>query len=195
MKHAVVVAHPSQSSFNLAVANAYCDAVTQRGHTPILRDLYRMGFDPCLRDDEIPRPRGFKPGDAVVAERSTIAEAEVFAFIYPLWFNTPPAILKGYIERVFGMGFGYGPIHEGGNTQLLKGRRMISFSSSGAPTAWVKEEGAWSAIRNLFDDHVADVCGLICLDHVHFGDILPYTPADAVKEHLETVAKTIARFF
>jgi hypothetical protein len=94
MKHAVIVAHPSQSSFNLSVAYAYCEAARQRGHAPILRDLYRMGFDPCLRDSEIPRPSGFKAGDDVLAERVIIAEAAVFAFIYPLWFN---ALLSRHI--------------------------------------------------------------------------------------------------
>jgi NAD(P)H dehydrogenase (quinone) len=195
MKHAVVVAHPSQNSFNLSVAYAYCEAARRLGHTPVLRDLYRMGFDPCLRDGEIPRPGGFKPGDDVLAERAIVADADVFAFIYPLWFNAPPAMLKGYIERVFGMGFGYGPIQAGGNTPLLKGRQLISFSSSGAPTEWVIKEGAWSAIRNLFDDHVAGVCGLISLDHVHFGGVVPGVRTDVVKERLETVAKTVARFF
>ena len=195
MKHTVIVAHPSQNSFNLSVAYAYCEAARQRGHTPILRDLYRMGFDPCLQEGEIPRPGGFKPADDVLAERSIIADADVFTFIYPLWFNAPPAMLKGYIERVFGMGFGYGPIEGGGNTQLLKGRQLISFSSSGAPTEWVKQEGAWAAIRNLFDDHVAGVCGLTCLDHVHFGDIVPGLRTDVVNEHLQAVAKTVARFF
>jgi len=195
MKHAVIVAHPSQNSFNLAVANAYCEAVRQRGHTPILRNLYRMGFDPRLQDGEIPRPGGFKPGEDVVAERAVIADADVFAFIYPLWFYAPPAILKGYIDRVFGMGFGYGPIQGGGNTQRLRGRQMISFSTSGAPTDWLKQEGAWSAIHNLFDGHFAAVCGLTCLDHVHFGETVPNLRADVVEARLAKVGETVGRLF
>jgi NAD(P)H dehydrogenase (quinone) len=195
MQHAVVVAHPNAASFNLAVANADCEAARARGHVAILRDLYRMGFDPRLQSEEIPRPEGFTPGDDVMAERAIIAESDVFVFVYPLWFNAPPAMLKGYIDRVFGMGFGYGPFGDHENIQLLKGRRMISFSSSGAPTDWLEQEGGWAALRNLFDDHVANVCGLTCLDHVHFGETVPMTRKDVMEARLASVAATVGRYF
>jgi NAD(P)H dehydrogenase (quinone) len=70
-----------------------------------------------------PRPAGFAPGADVARERELLADADVFAFIYPLWFNVPRAVVTGYVQRVFGMGFGYGPIREGRNQPLPEGRR------------------------------------------------------------------------
>jgi NAD(P)H dehydrogenase (quinone) len=181
MKHAVIVAHPSPDSFNLTMARAYQTAVEGVGGEVVLRDLYRIGFDPRLADAEIPRPKGFTPAADVLAERALIGDAQVFVFVYPLWFNSPPAMLKGYVERVFGMGFGYGRgADDAGPGPLLRGRMMLSISSSGAPRDWVVETGAWSAVRKLFDEHFASVCGLSVLDHLHFGEITPGITADAV---------------
>jgi len=181
MKHALIVAHPNDSSFNLTMARTYEATAKAIGDTVVVRDLYRLGFDPRLGQTEIPLPSGFKPGDDVLAERALIGDAQVYAFVYPLWFNAPPAMLKGYIERVFGMGFGYGP-GEGGNDPLLNGRMMISISSSGAPQAWMRQTGMWEAMRKLFDEHVAAVCGLTVLQHLHFGGIVPGITTESVHE-------------
>ena len=129
------------------------------------------------------------------AERTLLDNVDVFsALFYPFWLNAPPAILKGYLERVFGMGFAYRP-SSAGTEQLLAGRTLISFSSSGAPDAWVKSTGAWDALRTLFDGHFAAVCGLTIVDHVHFGSIVPGMRPDAVERHLAQVRATVGRHF
>jgi NAD(P)H dehydrogenase (quinone) len=106
--------------------------------------------------------------------------------------NAQPAMMKGYIDRVFGMGFAYGP-GKGGNAPLLKSRKMICFTSSGAPTDWVVGTGAWSAIQKLFDEHFATVCGLELVDHIHFGGIVPGIRADIVAAHLAQVRDAVGR--
>jgi NAD(P)H dehydrogenase (quinone) len=193
MKHAVIAAHPDAKSFTLSVAGACCEAVRGKGQTALLRDLYRMSFAPCLEASEIPGPGGFAPGADVMNERQLLSDAEVFVFVYPFWMNAQPAMMKGYIDRVFGMGFAYGP-GKGGNMPLLKGRKMISFTSSGAPMDWVAKTGAWDAVRKLFDEHFAAVCGLEVIDHVHFGGIVPGIRADAVERALARVRGTVERY-
>ena len=180
MKHALIIAHPAAQSFTATMAQAYADALTAKGHEVVERDLYRMAFDPCLREGEVPRPEGFEPGADVRAERELLRDVQSFAFFFPVWINSPPAMLKGYLERVFGMGFGYGMV-EGGNGPLLAGRSMISFSSSGAPKPWMMQTGCWDAMRKLFDEHFSTVCGLDVLDHLHFGGIVPGITAEAVE--------------
>lgn len=195
IKHALIVGHPNSESFTLSAARVYAETGEKLGHAVILRDLYRVGFGPCLQDEEIPRPAGFTPSPDVAAERALIADADVFAFFYPLWFNAPPAIVVGYVQRIFGMGFGYGPQSHGQNGRLLLGRSMLSFSSSGAPAEWLRREGGWDALRNLFDEHVAGVCGLTVLDHRHFGRVLNSTPASRIEAHLKDVRETVTRHF
>lgn len=195
MQHVVVVGHPNAASLNHFLAQTYREAVEARGGTVLVRDLYAMGYDPCLRASEIQGTPGFAPGSDIVAERGRIGEADVFAFIYPLWFNGPPAIIKGYIDRVFGLGFGFGPLAGGSTEPLLTGKRLISITTSGAPTRWLEETGALNAIRTLIDSHLAGVCGVGLVDHVHFGDVTPALTAEAVAECEARVRDVVAARF
>jgi NAD(P)H dehydrogenase (quinone) len=195
MKHAVIVAHPDRDSFNVTVARRYGLAAEALGHQVELRDLYRIGFDPRLQASEIPRPGGFAPGEDVKAERAAIGDADVFVLVYPLWFNGPPAMLKGYFDRVFGMGFGYSPHGSEGNRPMLAGRKLISFTSSGAPTDWMNQEGSLAALRNLVDDHLAGVCGFEVVDHIHFGGVFPGMVIGRVESCEAEVAAAVARHF
>ena len=194
MKHALIIAHPAPQSFTGTMAKAYAAALVAEGHQVLVRDLYRMEFDPRLGPDEIPRPEGFAPREDVKAEREQLGDVQAYAFFYPVWFNAPPAMLKGYIERVFGMGFGYG-MGEDGNAPLLTGRSLIGVSSSGAPKSWFMETGCWDAMRKLFDEHVAAVCGLAVLDHLHFGAITPNITTEAVETCAAEVRTAVAKHF
>jgi putative NADPH-quinone reductase len=82
-----------------------------------------MDFDPRLKETELLGRPDARPGADVEAERTLLEDADVFAFVYPLWFNAPPAIVKGYVDRVFGLGLGYRVFREGGQEPLLRGRR------------------------------------------------------------------------
>lgn len=194
MKHALVVAHPSKESFTMAMAQAYAAAADMAGHKVVLRDLYRMKFDPCLHSDEMPWSQDAKPRPDIVNERKLIEDADVFAFAYPFWFNAPPAILKGYFERVFGAGFAFRP-SAFAMEPLLKGKRMISVTSSGAPKNWVESTGAMNAVRQIFDEHVASVCGMTVVDHLHFGRIVPGMREDAVGVCAAAVRAAFSRHF
>jgi NAD(P)H dehydrogenase (quinone) len=194
MKHAVVIAHPRTDSLTGSAGAAYVEAARGLGHEVIVRDLYRMGFDPCLRASELPTHAAATFAPDVMDERRTLADVDVFCFVYPLWFNAPPAILKGYLDRVFSLGFGYGP-SLGGTEPLLDGRAMISFSFSGAPEQWVRETGALQALTTLLDRHVAGVCGLRILDHVHVGGVVPDMTDEAVAEVLAKVRDAVQTAF
>jgi len=194
MKHAVVVAHPSAQSYTASLASRYREAGLAAGHDVIYRDLYRMKFDPCLAESELPWSKSYALRDDVIAERDLLKEVDVFALFYPLWLNAPPAILKGYLERVFGMGFAYRR-QGSSNVPMLKGKRLISFTNSGAPTEWVIQSGAWQAMRTLFDGHFAAVCGLEVVDHIHFGGVIPGIRADSVEADMATVAGTFDKHF
>lgn len=194
MKHAVVIAHPNAKSLTHAVGQAYERSVNALGQHTVVRDLYRMGFDPCLKTSEIPGPSGFQFAADVMAERKALADVDVFAFVYPLWFNAPPAILKGYVDRVFSMGFGYEP-GMGGTETLLDGKKLISFTTSGAPDRWVRETGALQTLESLFDRHVGAMCGLQVVDHVHVGGIVPGITEEAFQDVVQGVQRAVSAHF
>lgn len=194
MKHAVILAHPSPDSFTAQTARAYAETVRSLGHEVLVRDLYAMDFDPRLKAQELSGPEGPSPAPDIAAERALVADVDVFAFIYPFWFNAPPAILKGYVDRMFGLGYGFraGPQ---GNEPALSDKRLISFSSSGAPDSWVAETGALSALRQHFDGHIAGVCGINVMDHLHHGGVVPGVTEEAVADMLAEVAAAVRAQF
>lgn len=168
---AVIVAHPRRRSFTVAMAQAFADAARSGGAEVIERDLYRLRFDPRLRADEMPDHLGAVVRPDVAREREAIAGADIFAFFYPLWFNATPAMMKGYVDRVFGMDFGYSARRHGGNQPLLGGRKMVTFTSSGAPQDWVERSGAWAAMQQHFDEHFAAMTGMEIIGHHNVGGV------------------------
>lgn len=195
IQHAVIVAHPNPQSLCLGLARTYAHAVHGLGQGCVVRDLYRIGFDPRLRTHEIPGPGGYRCADDVRRERDLIGGARVFAFVYPFWFNAPPAILKGYVDRVFSMGFGYEPDPAGGNAPLLDGKQLISLTTSGAPDRWVKSTGALDTLTAGFDRHLAAVCGLTVVDHLHFGGVVPGITAASVRAMQTTIRQAVTHAF
>ena len=194
MKHAVIFAHPKPRSFTASVAETYARASRALGHEVITRDLYSIGFDPCLKAAELPFDVPFKPGPDVLAERDILQDCDVFALFYPLWLNAPPAMIKGYLERVFGFGFAYGGEGHSYNP-LLTGRKLISFSSSGAPSQWLEQIRALDALRLLFDSYFAGLCGMTLMEHVHVGAVTPGASEFFIQARLDEVTNTVNRYF
>jgi len=194
MKHAVILAHPDPKSLNASIAQTYAETVRHLGHEVIERDLYAMKFDPCLKAAEIPGPNPPKFEPDVIGERAELADVDVFAFVYPIWFNGPPAILKGYVDRVFGMGFGFEPAF-GGTEPRLKGRRLISFTTSGAPDFWMRDTGVLSGLMRLFDRHLGGTCGLTVVDHVHIGGMVSGITEEAYDEVIARVRTAATAHF
>ena len=194
MKHAVVICHPNVHSFTSSVAEAYNKSCEVLGHNIVVRDLYRIGFEPRLKADELPFTHPLKPEPDVALERSLLEDCNVFALFYPLWLNSPPAMMKGYLERVFGFGFAYGG-HGHSYNPLLTDRKLISFSSSGAPLIWLKQTGALAAICALFDDYFANLCGMTALEHIHVGGVTPGASTPFIQARLEDVRNTVIKHF
>ena len=190
MKTAVILAHPNPSSFCAAIARTCVEALEASGGEVVLRDLYAMEFDPRLRTTELPTPQGWTMAPDVVAERARLADVDSFVFVYPFWFNAPPAILKGYVDRVFSMGFGYQPGPHGADA-LLVGKTLMTFSTSGAPEHWIDSTGALNALMSVLDLHLAAVTGLRVLGHEHLGGIVAPMRQDAADDLLERVRAAI----
>jgi NAD(P)H dehydrogenase (quinone) len=186
-KHAVIFCHPRRDSFNGAVADAYRAAVEEIGHEVCLRDLYRMGFDPVLKDEERPGEPGFHLHADVEEELRILSGARVFVLIYPIWFGTPPAMLKGYVERVFGSGFSHRDMREQHQNRLLSGGHLLSLTSSGNTRNWLDEQAQWLSLRDVFDHYLKTIFSMKSDEHVHFAPINDQSPARFIEENMEQV--------
>lgn len=179
MKHVVIAAHPNPKSFTLSVAHRFIDELTRNGHAAELRDLYALDFNPVLSAVELGAQ---SVAEDVRREQELIAGAGAVSFIYPLWWASMPAILKGYIDRVFTYGFAYK--HEGARMRgLLGGKKSVVLTISAAPIAAMERTGDWSAIETLQDSHIFRTCGLEVVEHNHFDEIVPGLAEVKVQEH------------
>jgi NAD(P)H dehydrogenase (quinone) len=191
-RHVVILCHPEERSFNAAVAQAYCETVRALGHEAILRDLYRLGFDPVLKAGERPSVGERALPDDVAAEFESIGGADVFVLVYPIWFGSPPAMMKGYVERVFGAGFSYRAIQAHQPHPLLTGRHLLSVTSSAGTSTWLDLRGAWSSLRDVFDNYLAEAFSMASSHHLHLESIVEEMPESVAREKLHRVESLAA---
>lgn len=170
--HVVILCHPEAASFNGAVAARYCAEVEKHGQTAIVRDLYRMAFDPVLRAIEQPGSPAFLESPHIAYELELLADAAVIVFVYPIWFGTPPAMLKGYVDRVLGSDFPFGAVQARDAPSKLAGKHLLSLTSSGASRLWLEEQGQWQSLIRVFDRYLARAFSLASTEHVHFSSIV-----------------------
>lgn len=101
MKHLIVVAHPAEDSFTMGLTRNYAAELEQLGHSQRTYDLYRMGFNPVMAAAELVPASPEHPASPDVARaQEDIRAADVLTVIYPLWWLSMPAMMKGYIDRV-----------------------------------------------------------------------------------------------
>lgn len=186
-KHVVVLSHPDADSFNMAVAQAYCETVRGLGHQAVLRDLYRMDFDPVLKGSERPTAPDFALSPDVVAELEVIGGADIFVLVYPIWFGTPPAMIKGYVERVLGAGFSHKSARTHAFSPLLGGKQLLSFTTSGSSKQWLTDQDALVSLQTVFDGYLARIFSMASPDHVHFDSVADDLDLHAVAGKIDQV--------
>ncbi len=138
MRALIVLAHPLQDSFTHAAAARVKSTLERRGIAVDLIDLYADDFDPRLTAGE--RRAYFTPPHdcgAVENYAARLRQAQKLVFAFPQWWFGPPAILKGFFDRVFAPGVAFAHRPEGGLTPLLAHINALwVVSSTGAPW-WV----------------------------------------------------------
>ena len=102
----IIYAHPNPKSFNAAILKQVQDNLLKSYHITTL-DLYAEGFDPVFKFDEVNKRRDLAQVSDMKKYRDLISEANHLIFIFPIWWGGMPAILKGFIDRVFAAGFAY----------------------------------------------------------------------------------------
>lgn len=109
MRVVVVVAHPDPGSFNHAIASTATASLTRAGHAVTVLDLYAEEFRTAMSHSERQAYHSDRPLVDPMAERHAgiVKRAEALVFVYPTWWSTVPAILKGWLERVMVPGVGF----------------------------------------------------------------------------------------
>lgn len=141
MRVVVVLAHPNPDSYTHAVASTATDALQSGGHQVTMLDLCSLGFRAAMSADERRAYHSDQPVlDPMVHEHiELIRHADALVFIYPTWWSSMPAVLKGWLERVMvpGVGFAFNDRHRV-RPALTNVRQIIGISTYGSPRLVVK---------------------------------------------------------
>lgn len=161
MRISVILAHPAPGSFNHAIAEAVVEELARGGHEVHLHDLYEQGFQPLLPADEIPAGAEIPP--AVASHCDEISAADGIVIVHPNWWGQPPAVLKGWIDRVLRPGVAYefleGDGGEGVPLGLLKARSAVVFNTANTPTE--REDAAFGdPLESIWKRCIFGLCGV-----------------------------------
>jgi putative NADPH-quinone reductase len=160
MKILVVLAHPNPHSFNAAIAKTVVQTLEGCGHEVIFRDLYGEQFDPVLPAGEINKDAALP---AVIKQQcAELATAAGIIIIHPSWWGQPPAILKGWLDRVFRLEVVYHLPGAPGKRipqGLLGADVALVFTTSNTPP--LREIDLYGdPLQNIWENCVFRVCGV-----------------------------------
>ncbi len=195
MRISVILAHPDRDSLNHAIAQTAIEQIGENGYSVSFHDLYAENFDPLLFGNEIPKDAVLPK---VVKEHcEEIRQAYGIIIIHPNWWGQPPAILKGWIDRVIRPGVAYefleGDSGEGIPRGLLTAKAAIVFNTSN--TGIEREQQDFGdPLETIWRNCIFGLCGITTFHRRTFGIVVTSTESERMR-WLQEVRETVDRFF
>lgn len=195
MEISVILAHPYPKSFNHAIYQAVLETLKVNGHQINAHNLYEEGFKPLLEGSELAHGETSDP--LVLNHRQEIKKAQGIIIIHPNWWGQPPAILKGWMDRVLRSGVAY-EFEEGDDgfgvpDGLLTAEIAIVFNTSNTPAE--REMRVFGdPLERIWRDCVFDFCGIKNFYRKIFRVIASST-FDEREKWLKEVKETINHYF
>ncbi|MFP3493085.1 NAD(P)H-dependent oxidoreductase [Pseudomonas sp. SIMBA_059] len=185
----IVVAHHDPASLTHSLAAQVAAGLTASGHSYEIADLAGEGFDPryTLADHQVHRARATPPAD-VLAEQARIDRADALVLVFPIYWWSLPALLKGWVDRVFvnGWAIDYGP-----DLPVVKKLRHLQvhlLAVGAADEGAFERHGYAQAMRTQIDYGIFDYCGA----QVVTSQLLLESESGTAQAHLQT-AKAIGQ--
>jgi NAD(P)H dehydrogenase (quinone) len=189
MKISIILGHPTPGSFNHAIATKAIETLSAFGHEVFFHDLYAENFDPIMRTAEIPRGA---PAPAEIERHSAeIISADGIVIIHPNWWCQPPAILKGWVDRVLRPGQAY-RFEAGRSVGMLKARTALVITT--ANNAQENEVAMYGDPLEVFWKKVVfGLCGVPC-ERLIFSPVILSTP-DQRAQWLQQAGERLSALF
>jgi NAD(P)H dehydrogenase (quinone) len=195
MHISVILAHPNPQSFNHVIAKTAVSQLKQNNHQIAFHDLYAENFDPILPTEEIPKGAALSPD--IASHCWEIARADGIIIVHPNWWGQPPAILKGWTDRVIRPGVAYefleGDEGEGIPVGLLKAKAALVFNTSNTPLE--RELQVFGdPLERLWRDCIFDLCGVTNFYRKMFNVIVTSSLSQR-RQWLKNVAEVVSQYF
>ena len=191
MRVLVVIGHQNKGSFNHAIAGIAVEELEAAGHEVVYHDLYDEGFDPIFPHAEIPKEAELEP--VVRQHCDELRAADGYIVVHPNWWAMPPAMLKGWVDRVFRQGVAYEFGEGGAINGFLKDKTALVITTSNTPRDMeLKLFG--DPLENLWKNCIFGFCGVTDFHRRNFESIILSTPEQR-KAWLEEVRGLVRQHF
>lgn len=186
MKISVILGHPYEKSFNHAIAKTVVDTLIENRYDVYFHDLYAEGFNPVMPKEELATDQSTDP--LVIRHSQEIREVDGIIVVHPNWWGQPPAVLKGWVDRVLRQGVAY-TFEDGDNggglpIGLLKAKTVLIFNTSN--TQEQREVSVFGdPLEKIWKACIFDFCGVHTFDRRMFRIIADSTEVDRQKWLLE----------
>ena len=191
----VILAHPNSGSFNHAIAKTAVTKLQKDGHTVSFHDLYAEGFDPILPASEIPADTTLPK--EIQKHCDEVSSADGIVIVHPNWWGQPPAILKGWVDRVIRPGIAYnfleGDQGEGIPVGLLQARSAVVFNTANTPPKREREVFG-DPLELLWKNCIFDLCGVESFYREMFTVVVTSTHGER-QDWLRRVEQVVDRYF
>jgi putative NADPH-quinone reductase len=195
MRISIILGHPKSGSFNHAIAAAAREQLLANGHEVDFHDLYMEGFDPLLSPDEL--VSGGSVPEWLAKYCAEAAAADGFIIVHPNWWGQPPAILKGWVDRVLRAKIAYqfleGDGGEGIPVGLLRAKVAIVLNTSNTPEGR-EQEAFGDPLEALWKRCIFPFCGVADVDRRMFRVVVTSTEVDR-RRWLDEVRSLVERRF
>ncbi|MCP4116985.1 MAG: flavodoxin family protein [Desulfobacteraceae bacterium] len=178
MKLLTILAHPDQKSLNHALAGKILELDACPGVEVVFHDLYAEGFDPLLTPEEL--DKDYEPEGLLKTHCDHLAQADGLVIIHPNWRDQPPAILKGWVDRVFRVGVAFSfegkAGEEGRPVGALKADKALIINTSDCSEQ--VEAALGDPLQTLWERCILQPCGAREVVRRNFHQVIFSTQAD-----------------
>ena len=183
MKVLIIYAHPERESFTYEVLRAFTAGLEESGHTVEVIDLYEIGFNPLTTRSEV---YGEDIPEDVAEQQKIVSSAEAMAFIASTWWNGFPAILRGWIDRVFSYGFAYTASENYlGTKGLLPHKKVTIIQFINSSEEDKSQAGMLHSLEQVNIANFTEICGIPLVEQHFFFNHPQYLNEEKKREYLQ----------
>ena len=190
----IVYCHPNPDSFNHGILKSVVKGLTQAGHDYQIADLYAEQFQPAMITADFAQFSGKDMPVDIQREQKRIEWSDGVIFIFPLWWWTMPAMLKGWIDRVMSYGWAWEDPSDPDSGNLRR-RKILMMVTAGASEKALAKRGYDKAFHTQMNMGTWSYCNFKDITTRFFYCVNPEASRSMLDDYLDTAEELAKNVF